>query len=74
MQSDGAQNSIQTFKRNLGGCVVKTVAAYLCCLTVSMRVVVFFRSVLREEHRLRVSENRLARRVFGPSGDEVTGQ
>jgi hypothetical protein len=29
---------------------------------------------LREEHRLRVFENRVLRRIFGPKGDEVTGQ
>ena len=28
---------------------------------------------LREEHRLRVFENRVLRRVFGPERDEVTG-
>jgi hypothetical protein len=28
---------------------------------------------LREEHRLRVSENRVLRRIFGPKRDEVTG-
>ena len=28
---------------------------------------------LREERRLRVSENRVLRRVFGPKRDEVTG-
>jgi hypothetical protein len=28
---------------------------------------------LREEHRLRVFENRVLRRVFGPKRDEVTG-
>jgi hypothetical protein len=28
---------------------------------------------LREEHRLRVFENRLLRRIFGPKRDEVTG-
>jgi hypothetical protein len=27
----------------------------------------------REEHRLRVSENRVLRRIFGPKRDEVTG-
>jgi hypothetical protein len=32
-----------------------------CCLT------------LREEHRLRVFENRVLRRIFGPERDEVTG-
>jgi hypothetical protein len=29
---------------------------------------------LREEHRLRVFENRVLRRIFGPKGDEVTGE
>jgi len=29
---------------------------------------------LREERRLRVSENRLLRRVFGPKRDEVKGE
>jgi hypothetical protein len=29
---------------------------------------------LREEHRLRVSENRVLRGIFGPKGDEVTGE
>jgi hypothetical protein len=28
----------------------------------------------REEHRLRVSENRVLRRIFGPKRDEVTGE
>jgi hypothetical protein len=29
---------------------------------------------LREEHRLRVFENRVLRRIFGPKKDEVTGK
>jgi hypothetical protein len=29
---------------------------------------------LREEHRLRVYENRVLRSVFGPKRDEVTGE
>jgi hypothetical protein len=29
---------------------------------------------LREEHRLRMFENRLLRRIFGPKRDEVTGE
>jgi hypothetical protein len=28
---------------------------------------------LREEHRVRVCENRKLRRIFGPKRDEVTG-
>jgi len=30
--------------------------------------------ILREERRLRVFENRVLRKVFGPKGDEVTGE
>jgi hypothetical protein len=29
---------------------------------------------LREEHRLRVFENRVLRRIFAPERDEVTGE
>jgi hypothetical protein len=29
---------------------------------------------LREEHRLRVFENRVLRRIFGPKRDAVTGE
>jgi hypothetical protein len=29
---------------------------------------------LREEHRLRVFENRALRRIFGPKRDEITGE
>jgi len=30
--------------------------------------------VLREEHRLGVSENRVLRRIFGPKRDNITGE
>jgi hypothetical protein len=29
---------------------------------------------LRDEHRLRIFENRVLRRIFGPKRDEVTGK
>jgi len=29
--------------------------------------------ILEEEHRLRVSENRVVRRIFGPNKEEETG-
>jgi hypothetical protein len=29
---------------------------------------------LREEHRLKVFQNRMVRRIFGPRRDEVTGE
>jgi hypothetical protein len=30
--------------------------------------------MLREENKLRVFENRVLRKIFGPKGDEVTGK
>jgi hypothetical protein len=30
--------------------------------------------MLRQEHRLRVFENSVLRRIFGPNRDEVTGE
>jgi hypothetical protein len=30
--------------------------------------------ILKEEHRLRVFENRVLRRILGPKRDEVTGE
>jgi hypothetical protein len=30
--------------------------------------------IIREEHRLRVFESRLLRRLFGPKRDEMTGK
>jgi hypothetical protein len=34
----------------------------------------FWSRTLREEERLRVFENRVLRRIFGPKRDEVTGE
>jgi hypothetical protein len=46
----------------------------------SQQIIIFFlygcetlSLTLREEHRLRVIENRVLRRIFGPKRDEVTG-
>jgi hypothetical protein len=45
--------------------------------TITLRVVLYgcetLSLTLREEHRLRVFENRVLRRIFGPKRDEVTG-
>jgi len=30
--------------------------------------------MLREEHRLRVFENKVLRKIFGPKRDKVTGE
>jgi hypothetical protein len=46
--------------------------------TIILPVVLYGRETwsltLREEHRLRVFENRVLRRIFGPRRDEVTGE
>jgi hypothetical protein len=48
------------------------------CKTMILPVVLYgcetWSLTLREEHRLRVFENRVPRRIFGPKGDEVTGE
>jgi len=45
--------------------IIKTIVLY-GCQTLSL--------TLREECRLRVFENRVLRRIFGPKRDEVTGE
>jgi hypothetical protein len=46
--------------------------------TIILPVVLYGRETwsltLREQHRLRVFENRVLRRIFGPKRDEVTGE
>jgi hypothetical protein len=46
------------------------------CKTISLPMVLYVCETwslkLREEHRLRVFENRMLRRIFGPKRDEVT--
>jgi hypothetical protein len=48
------------------------------CRTIILPVVLYgcetWFLTLREEHRLRVFENRVLRRIFGPKRDEVTGE
>jgi hypothetical protein len=48
----------------LGSCIIMPVVLY-GCETWSL--------TLREKHRLRMFENRVLRRIFGPKRDEVTG-
>jgi hypothetical protein len=47
------------------------------CKTIILPVVLYgyetWSLILREEHRLRVFENRVLRRIFGPKRDEVRG-
>ena len=52
--------------------------AYLLCLTIILAVVLYacetWSFTLREERRLRMSENGMLRRIFGPKRDKVTGE
>ena len=49
-----------------------------CCLTGILPVVLYgcetWSLTLREERRLRVFENKVLRRIFGPRREEVTGE
>jgi hypothetical protein len=62
-------------------CVFIVISAHIC-VNKCCGVVHFVSSsgcetwsvTLREEHRLRVFENRVLRRLFGPKRDEATGE
>jgi hypothetical protein len=47
------------------------------CKTIILPVILYgcetWSLTLREEHRLKVFENKVLRRIFGPKRDEVTG-
>ena len=59
------QFAIQRFKIKIYRTIIFIVVLY-GCETWSL--------TLREERRLRVFENRVLRRIFGPKRDEVTGK
>jgi hypothetical protein len=75
---------------NLGDTCYHSVQHLLCCCLLSrnLKVKIYKTIILpvvlceceawslamREEHRLRVFENRVLRRIFGPKTDEVTGE
>jgi hypothetical protein len=75
---------------NLGSACYHLVRSLLssCLLSRNIKVKIYKRKLLpvvlygcetwsftlREEHRLRVFENRVPRRIFGPKRDEVTGE
>ena len=59
------QFAIQKVKNRIGRTIILPIVLY-GCETWSL--------ILREEQRLRVFENRVLRRVFGPKRDEVTGE
>jgi hypothetical protein len=66
----------------------RTVCLLVCCLKTKKQKITIYKTVilpvllyrcetwsltLREEHRLRVFENRVLRRIFGPRRDEEAG-
>ena len=55
---------------------MKLVRLIKVCLTETYNRVQVGKNLLtlREEHRLRVFENRVLRRIFGPKRNEVTGE
>ena len=59
------QFAIQKFKDQIYRTIILPVVLY-GCETWSL--------TLREKHRLRVFENRVLRRIFGPKWDGVTGE
>jgi hypothetical protein len=42
-------------------------------VTRPMHIFIIYKGIEIKEHRLRVFENRVLRRIFGPKRDEVTG-
>jgi len=52
---------------------------YVCmcvcvCVCVCVYIYIYIYISLRKERRLRMSENRVLRKIFGPKRDEVTGE
>jgi len=55
--------------KNLKITTYRTIILPVVCMGVELG-----HSYLREEHRLKVCENRLLRRIFQPKRDQVTGE
>jgi hypothetical protein len=64
-ESFAFQFAIQNIKIKIHGTIIFPVVLYGCEL---------WSLTLRKEHRPRVFENRALRRIYGPKGDEVTGE
>jgi hypothetical protein len=64
--------------RFLSSCLLSRRIKVKIYKTIILPIVLYGRETcsltLREEHRLRVFENRVLRRIFGPKRDEVMGQ
>jgi hypothetical protein len=62
----------------LSSCLLSRNVKVKICKTIILPVVSYgceaWSLTLREEHRLKVYENRVLRRIFGPKRDEVTGE
>jgi hypothetical protein len=62
----------------LSSCLLSKIVRIRIYKTIVLPVVLYgydtWSLTLREEHRLRVFENRMLRRIFGPKRDEVKGE
>jgi len=62
----------------LSSSLISKVLKFKIYRTITLPVVLYgcgtWSLTLREERRLRVFENRVLRRIFGPKRDEVTGE
>ena len=67
-----------SWRTETASCRVRTISYKMWCRCTKLPVVLYgcetWSMTLREELRLRVFENRVLRRVFGPKRDEETGQ
>jgi hypothetical protein len=70
-------NSGNTYCHSVQSLLSRNVKVKIC-KTIILPVVLYgcetWFLTLREEHRLRVFENRVQRRIFGPKRDELTGE
>jgi hypothetical protein len=62
-----AQNLLLVYSKNVKIKIYKNILPVVLCGCETWSL------ILREERRLRVFENRVLRRIFGPKRDEVTG-
>jgi hypothetical protein len=63
-----------TIQHCIGDEIIKTIIYKTIILPAVLYGCETWSLTLREEHRLRVFENRVLRRIFGPRRDEVTGE
>jgi hypothetical protein len=73
ISGNACYHSVQSL---LPSCLLSRNVKVKIYITIILPVVLYgyWSLTLREEHKLRVFENRVLRRIFGPKTDEVTGE